>query len=196
MKRINLSEQTNFIGCWNIENNELCDEIAKFFEKNLELQHQGVTGLGKDVSAKNSTDISVDPKSLNLKKYKVLREYMDLLFKCYNDYKDQWPFFKDTIETVDIPRFNIQKYLPGGHYLKVHTERSTTDTMQRILAWMTYLNDVDDGGQTSFTHYNLKVEPRKGKTLIWPCEWTHAHCGEVLNSGSKYIITGWMNFSL
>ena len=59
---------------------------------------------------------------------------------------------------------------------------------------MTYLNNVDDGGNTHFTHYDLKIKPEVGKTLIWPAEWTHAHCGEILNSGVKYIITGWMHF--
>ena len=32
------------------------------------------------------------------------------------------------------------------------------------------------------------------KTLIWPAEWTHAHSGEILKFGKKYIITGWMCF--
>ena len=50
---------------------------------------------------------------------------------------------------------------------------------------MTYLNDVEDGGNTYFTHYNLRIKPEIGKTLIWPAEWTHAHCGEILNSGVK-----------
>ena len=119
---------------------------------------------------------------------------MGELHKCYNDYKDQWPFIKETIKTVDIPRFNIQKYNPGGHYAKIHSERSTTQSMHRIFAWMTYLNNVDDGGFTNFTHYGLKIKPEKGKTLIWPSEWTHAHTGEVLKKGLKYIITGWMHF--
>ena len=35
-----------------------------------------------------------------------------------------------------------------------------------------------------------------GKTLIWPAEWTHAHMGDVLKSGTKYIITGWMHFPI
>ncbi len=61
---------------------------------------------------------------------------------------------------------------------------------------MTYLNDVDieGGGSTFFTHYDLEVQPRKGLTLIWPSEWTHAHRGNILNQDSKYIITGWMHF--
>ena len=33
MKRINIdSKQTHFIGCWNLENNKLCNEIISFFE--------------------------------------------------------------------------------------------------------------------------------------------------------------------
>ena len=57
------------------------------------------------------------------------------------------------------------------------------------------VNDVDDGGTTDFDYYKVKIKPEVGKTLIWPAEWTHAHTGSVLKSGSKYIVTGWMHFT-
>ena len=38
------------------------------------------------------------------------------------------------------------------------------------------------------------IKPEKGRTLIWPAEWTHAHCGEIVESNKKYIITGWFEF--
>ena len=60
---------------------------------------------------------------------------------------------------------------------------------------MTYLNDVEEGGSTYFSHYDLEIQPRKGLTLIWPAEWTHAHRGNILKEGSKYIITGWISFA-
>jgi len=44
------------------------------------------------------------------------------------------------------------------------------------------------------SHYDLEIQPRKGLTLIWPAEWTHAHKGNLLNVDSKYIVTGWMHF--
>jgi hypothetical protein len=119
---------------------------------------------------------------------------MDALFECHKDYLEQWPFLKTIMERVEIGSFNIQKYEPGGHFLKVHSERTTVGTSQRVLVWMTYLNDVDDGGATHFVHQDLDVQPQRGKTIIWPAEWTHAHQGCVLNSGSKYIITGWIHF--
>ena len=66
--------------------------------------------------------------------------------------------------------------------------------MHRLLVWMTYLNDVTDGGETEFPYYGLKIKPEKGKTLIWPAEWTHAHRGCPVGSEAKYIVTGWMHF--
>ena len=66
--------------------------------------------------------------------------------------------------------------------------------LHRVFAFMTYLNNVNEGGTTDFLYYDLKVRPETGKTLIWPAEWTHAHTGSVVEGGEKYIITGWMHF--
>ena len=104
-------------------------------------------------------------------------------------------FDDKNIENIYSGPFNIQKYEIGGHVNKWHTERSHISTSHRILAWITYLNDVEVGGETEFLYYNKKIKPEKGKTLIWPAEWTHAHTGSILKSGSKYIITGWFNFA-
>ncbi len=86
--------------------------------------------------------------------------------------------------------------MPGDHFSKIHTERSSTSTSHRVFAWMTYLNDLEknSGGFTKFEHFDISFEPKKGKTLIWPAEWTHAHSADVIKSGTKYIITGWMCF--
>ena len=126
--------------------------------------------------------------------FEDIKNYFSELFKCYQDYKIQWPFLDKTLDVVDIPKFNIQKYDIGGHFSSVHCERDSKQNMHRIFAWMTYLNDVDEGGETCFEHFDLKVKPITGQTLIWPAEWTHAHKGEVLLKGNKYIITGWMHF--
>ena len=195
MKRLNINtDQVNFIGSWNLENDDLCKDVISFFENNKELQHKGITGDGKNSKSKQTMDISINPNDLTKDKFKFLCKFMEHLHECYVDYQSQWPFLSDKIKTVDIPRFNIQRYLPGDHFSKIHSERCSLGTLHRLFAWMTYLNDVDDGGTTNFTHYDLSIKPEIGKTLIWPAEWTHAHSGEILNSGKKYIITGWMNF--
>ena len=196
MKRININlQQIHFIGCWNLENNKLCNEITNFFEHNKNLQKEGVTSQGKDLNVKKTTDITVRPDDLKKPKFEILKQYINELHRCFLDYKDQWPFLKSMLKTSDVPSFNIQKYSRGDHFASPHSERTSLNTLHRLFAWMTYLNDVDDGGQTNFNHYGIKIKPETGKTLIWPAEWTHAHTGEVLKSGTKYIITGWVHFS-
>tara|TARA_B100000767_G_C19746115_1_gene528601 strand:- start:515 stop:1141 length:627 start_codon:yes stop_codon:yes gene_type:complete len=188
-------KQPNFIGSWNIENNNLCNDIIKYFEENRGLQKQGFTSEGKNTLIKKRTDITITPKNLDELKLKCLKNYIIELHKCFQDYNVQWPYLKNVVKELDIGAFNIGKYLPGDHFSHIHTERGSLSTLHRVFAWMTYLNNVEDGGATNFSQYNIKIKPEIGKTLIWPAEWTHAHSGEILNSGVKYIITGWMHFS-
>ena len=92
------------------------------------------------------------------------------------------------LKDIDIGEFNIGEYSPGDHFAALHSERTSLATLHRVFAWMTYLNTTKDGdGSTFFSHYDLKIKPEIGKTLIWPAEWTHAHTGEILKSGKKYI---------
>ena len=201
MERINIIEneldkkkETHFVGSWNIKNDNLCKEIIRFFDENEKLQKNGATASGTNYTNKKTTDISINPNDLKNDKYKCFNSYIDELYKCFIDYQLQWPFLKKMIKDVDIGSFNVQKYSKGDHFSQIHTERTDLKTSNRLFAWMTYLDSVEDGGTTNFLHYGIKIKPEIGKTLIWPAEWTHAHSGEILNSGEKHIITGWMNF--
>ena len=184
----------HFIGSWIIEPLTLCDDLIDFFELHPDNQAQGKIAGGLNPESKKSTDLTIRPRELEQEDHKPVRDYLEALFACHQDYLEQWPFLKGVIPRAEVSSFNIQRYEPGGHFLKVHSERTTLATSHRVLAWMTYLNDVEDGGSTQFVHQNLEVQPRKGKTLIWPAEWTHAHKANVLNAGRKYIITGWIHF--
>ena len=201
MERINIIEneldkkkETHFIGSWNIKNDNLCKEIIKFFDENKGLQKKGTTALGTNYTNKKTTDISINPNELKNDKYKCFNSYIDELYKCFIDYQLQWPFLKSMVKNVDIGSFNVQKYSKGDHFSQIHAERASLKSSNRLFAWMTYLDNVEDGGTTNFLHYGIKIKPEIGKTLIWPAEWTHAHSGEILGSGEKHIITGWMNF--
>lgn len=184
----------HFIGAWMIEPLTLCDQVIDFFERHPENHTQGKTAGGLNLEAKNSTDLSIWPRDLEQASHAPLRDYIQRLFDCHRDYLEQWPFLKTFFTRADLGPFNIQRYRPGGHFLKLHSERTALASSHRVLAWMTYLNDVAEGGATEFAHQDLAVQPRKGLTLIWPAEWTHAHRAGVLHSGEKHIITGWLHF--
>ena len=197
MKRSNFGKTNltpNFIGSWIIEP-LLCDDIITYYEKNKLKQKQGQTSGGLDLETKNRRDISLSPKELKLPENQIFKIYFESLFKCYEDYNIQWPILSEIVNNLNIGMFNIGKYMPGQHFQKLHCERAGLSTLHRLFAFMTYLNDVKEGGSTYFNHYDLDIKPKKGLTLLWPAEWTHSHKGNVLKSGLKYIITGWLTFS-
>ena len=197
MNRLNIQSKAHphFIGNWNIENKDLCNRMISFFEENQDLHNKGRTSKGVDEKIKKTTDITINPTNLKLDRFKIFNEYFENLHECLTDYKEQFPFLKTFVKKLHIGPFNLQRYLQGDHFGNSHSERTDITGIHRLFAWMTYLNDVEDGGTTDFDYYNIKVKPECGKTLIWPAEWTHAHKGSVLKSGKKYIITGWMHFT-
>ena len=197
MQRLDLQKSNmspNFIGSWMINQPSLCDGLIDYFESHQDKHKKGLTGAGLDLDTKNSTDIHMIPNDINLAGNEVFNEYFKNLFDCHKDYLLQWPFLGGFAKNLEIGRFNLQRYQSGQHFQRLHTERSNLASLHRVLAWMTYLNDVDEGGSTYFSNYDIDVQPQKGLTLIWPAEWTHSHKGRPINKGSKYIITGWMNF--
>ena len=198
MRRIELAcgKLPSFIGAWFLTNPQLCQGLIDFFESNADLHRQGITGGGLDVVAKKSTDLAVNPRDLQLATHASVAAYVKELYGCYQDYLQQWPFLASFLTEVDIGSFNIQRYHAGEHFSGVHSERCSLNNLHRVFAWMTYLNDVEHGGCTNFKHFGLDIKPERGKTLLWPAEWTHAHSGGMVESGVKYIVTGWMHFPL
>ena len=184
-----------FISSWLIEPPSLCDTLIDYFESNTKKQAKGYSGTGVNTNIKDSIDISISPKDILLPGNEVFNQYFEELFECHQDYISQWSFLKENSMKFEIGVFNLQRYKAGQHFKKIHTERFSIENLHRVFVFMTYLNDVQEGGSTYFSHYDLEIQPKKGLTLIWPAEWTHAHKGNILKTGNKYIITGWINFT-
>ena len=197
MERVNKANPNlnpDFIGSWIIKPTSLCNELINYFEENKDKQKKGVSISGLNTDTKDSIDLPIKPKEILLPGNEMFKEYFDELFLCHCDYVKQWPFINQISKKFEIGSFNIQRYLPGQHFKEIHTERDSIQSSHRVFAFMTYLNDVQEGGSTYFSHYDIEIQPKKGLTLIWPAEWTHSHRGNILRSGYKYIITGWLTF--
>lgn len=100
-----------------------------------------------------------------------------------------------------------QRYLPGQqfkqHYDWFYTKADYWSSEarrggQRCYTAMAYLNEVEEGGSTDFTHAGLSIPPQTGTLLVWnnataegdPCEGT-MHAGTQVIRGAKYVITKW-----
>ena len=146
----------------------------------------------------------------NLEIKRIIAEYqykaISEIWKVYGEraYPEQselmwWPSGKGQEMHIDVmakPLYEVPIETRKGTPLEfMENEEDVINVVPFTdFASILYLNDNFEGGETYFEYFDLKVKPEIGKTLIWPAEWTHAHKGEVLRSGVKYIVTGWMHF--
>jgi hypothetical protein len=142
---------------------------------------------------KDSRDVRVGDIPEALQNEYGVPEYIRELQRCTHEYLERFRHLRTARFGVSESPI-IQHYRPGGGFKAEHYERSNAATSTRMLVWMTYLNDVTDGGGTRFVYQDRVVEARRGRTLIWPPDFTHTHAGVVSPTQDKYIITGWFNF--
>tara|TARA_R100001015_G_C4503115_1_gene77034 strand:- start:49 stop:603 length:555 start_codon:yes stop_codon:yes gene_type:complete len=168
---------------------EECDAVIDFFES-CSKDHDRVDSRAKIVS-QIALDVRLLPNDSALTP--VAGKLRDMCGK----YIEKYPFLT-RIESwkIDIC-LKIQKYNPHEGYFNLHCENDGKifdGYDKRLIAFMVYLNDVTDGGETEFVTQGVKFQPRCGDILMWPAYWTHPHRGIPSPSQVKYIITGWYIF--
>ena len=178
----------NFILEDYIEDLSICDDLIDFHKNSFDKRPGRATGK-VDRTIKASTDVTLLSGELSSK-------YFPQLFKCVDEYTKTYLHSGNCGKWGIQEPVNIQHYSSGEAFYSWHSERNYngSPSVYRHLAFMTYLNDVDDGGETEFFYQDIKVKPKKGKTLIWPSDWTHTHRGITSSTQEKYIITGWFSF--
>lgn len=178
----------SFIQGWYWDKKE-CDKLVSFFKKNKKFQQPGRTSNGVDPDVKQSTDLWLLPSN------KIFINYNKYLNTCIKDYENTYELDLSRFGTTPIyeDRYNIQYYKPGEGYKKWHCERGNLRNTHRQFVFMTYLNDVKDGG-TEFKFQKIITEAKKGLTLLWPSDFTHTHRGQITSNSEKYIVTGWLSY--
>lgn len=113
--------------------------------------------------------------------------------KCYPIYEKEFAVLKDSGRHCSYS-FKMQKTNLREGYHVWHYESANRELSCRLLTWMLYLNDVEEGGETEFLYQSMRVKPKQGTLLIWPAGFTHTHRGNPPLSNTKYIVTGWTEF--
>jgi len=185
----------NFIGFSQLNDVTLCDRLIEYHKTSAH-QHPGYSWIDNiqkcviNTDIKDSVDVDLYPS------HPLHLTYFDELLAASKQYIEEFSYAEKTGSwgLVELPI--IQYYKPGGGYREWHCERATAiaPMCYRHLAFMTYLNDVGDQGETEFFYQKIKVSPKKGLTLIWPADWTYTHRGIASSTQEKYIITGWLSF--
>ena len=177
-----------FIKEYKIDDKKICDNLINYFKENNQYKLPGHADNKVSSNHKKSTDLYVYNESQDLR----IKNYLNTMSKFLLEYLNYYNL--DSIALTKEP-FNIQHYKPGEGFYSWHCERWNNHNLktQRAFVFMTYLNDVKDGG-TEFKYQKKKFQAKKGLTLIWPTDFTHTHRGVISQTQEKYIATGWFHF--
>ena len=185
----------NFIECSSHKlPKNICDNLINLFEINTDLHVNGRV-LGDKIKEKSpvkkSTEIPLDPSFFEKEDWSIsLQIFAEYLNLSAGDYVKKYPYLGTIASWGPFDGFNFQRYLPGEGFFQIHSEVPCKEVANRMLTWMVYLNDVENGG-TYFDNQNYTSEAECGKILLWPPYWTHTHKGIVSHKQTKYILTGW-----
>ncbi len=178
---------------------EGCDKLIDFFHV---ADDMGETSAGRVGGATDATSIVQTDKKISTEvsfedawqgKFGDdvwgLHHYMDWITESYIDY---WRHFELPGEIAVQVLPQIQYYKPNEGFFFPHVDAEAA-VMERQLVYITYLNDVPDGG-TIMVNNDMTITAKKGKTVIFPAGITHKHVGQISKKHHKYICTGWVEW--
>jgi len=172
----------------NVYSEKSCNNIIEWFEQHRYLAKAGNAGLNRKI---NNSEIAIEATPQN--------NFWDLdktLNECTNRFKKIYPEIDKNIERWNIdPSMQLTYYEPNQFYNILHCENDGHPRhLNRVFAWMIFLNTIKKGGGTYFKYQDITAEPVAGDFYIWPTSWTHFHQGVKAPEEKKYILTGWYNY--
>jgi len=193
-------EYREFIG---IYDESVPEKLCKMFVENYEEAKKNQTII--DLTIENESGF-VEKKSPHVKKDEIalvaplfstiypplpVKAYFEFLQECFKCYMKKYSIYFDGPIFNDL--FKIHKVRKSEGFHQWHYEKSDSAHLERLMAYMTYLEVPKKGGETEFLHQSLRIDPVVGRTLIWPAGFTHMHRGNPPLDGEKMYITGWFN---
>ena len=165
-------------------------EIISFFEKSSDLPL-----VQKPKELKHSVDQDAiffsNPDTIQIVPNYYTQYFFQVLWeKIIPLYTDQFSILSQT--QLAGEELKMKRIKPGGGFHTWHYE-GLGEYSKRKLVCQLYLNDIPKAGETEFLYQNKRMEPKEGRLLVFPADWTHTHRGNppigVIN---KYIITTWL----
>jgi hypothetical protein len=189
----------NFIGIFdNCFAGTLCERYIKHYD---ELEKRGIcytrqqhVSVAAPKHKINDTAIDLLTTAFKNPDYNInyiSREFLEQFWTCFNVYSEHYSILGD-FGKHSVFDIKLQKTAPGEGFHAWHAENMTINDRGRIAAFMLYLNDVEEGGETEFLYLKKRIKPQQNRLLIWPAGFTHTHRGNPPLSNNKYIVTGWV----
>jgi len=100
-----------------------------------------------------------------------------------------WYAHKYLIDFSEMETLQLLHYPEGFGFYKTHWDDGPD--MPRIFSALLYLNDVEEGGETHFTKFDISVEPKAGRLALFPANYVFEHEAKVPTKGDKFVVVTW-----
>ncbi len=160
-----------------------CDELIQVFQDNI----------------KQNINIALTPKFTQVNVNEVTPALVQPLARAalaaYDRYCEDHPETQFLPPPRTLESFRIKRYRSGtDEQFKTHIDVANMESAKRYLAFLFYLNDDFEGGETEF-EFGQVIQPQRGKVLIFPPTWQFPHAGLPVKSGTKYIMSTYLTFA-
>jgi len=159
-----------------------CDELI-----HRALRNRGAWERARVGERKLDTDIrNCDLMAINSQ----LSGHVDdiLLAKMFFDHADHYG--KETHSAIsDMEPLQLLHYKTSNELYKPHADDGAD--VPRIFSAVLYLNDVEEGGETRFTRFDVSVKPKAGRLLMFPANFAYEHEALPPLSGEKFAVVTW-----
>jgi len=182
---------------------DFCRDIIDFFKyrsthnyifnRNNQSQHDQAISINHEQDFMVSKQVQED--EFNILEGARLIEFFSKIFweKCYTLYIAQYPYC-EKVEKLRMSTFKVQKTSPGQGYHIFHFENGNKLTSNRVMFFILYLNDIECGGETEFLYQSQRIQPKTGRLVIAPAQYTHPHRGNPPLDKEKFIMTSWIDY--
>ena len=172
-----------------------CASCIEWFWNNEDLHQQGQIYGGDNSVTDGSLHTNLDRKN-TIQAYPSPDDPIsDFMTEVMTD---GWKEYSKTLPTpqgqpMSFSDYSVRVYYKGQGKFLEHVDQCAGPNATRVFGIILYLNTVDEGGETDFKDYKLKVKAEAGKLIIFPCNYLFRHEGTIPLSEDKYIITSFLN---
>ena len=172
----------------------MIDEAIKmgvFWERDSEEGLRPLTKRDKAISVINNV---INGEMEELKCMLTDKAFLHIFFsQHWKQYCREYDVLQ-AIQRHRIYDYKVQKTEPTQGYHVWHPEISGKEERDRIAVFSLFLNTVEEGGETEFLYQKTRVKPVENTLVIFPAGYTHTHRGNPPLSGTKYLLTGWVEW--
>lgn len=154
-------------------------------------------GAPGDVRSKEARVIYLNPEDLQA----TDPEFLDMIQfcnrqigQCVVEYIKSFQIIKPA--PIQVDQIDFMKYEKDEGFYGQHIDAGSRALQHRVLSFVLYLNDVDEGGETDFPLQRRRVKPQAGKLSIFPSSFCFVHGSTVAVSGPKYVLVAFSSYAM